>query len=87
MTKYCRKCGEKVNIEDEFCPNCGEALSDLNKLHPQLEKDSNELSDKTKNQLLIIGITIVIALLIIGGGIIFVHNSQPTDYTYNIDDL
>ena len=44
--KYCGKCGNEINEEDQYCPNCGNRVND-----EQVERTENSFqgnnTDKT----------------------------------------
>ena len=95
MTKYCRKCGAKLDSKDKFCPKCGETITELtpNSSSNLKNVSNNDSSKKVENKnffkdnknLIIICATAIIAVLIVAGGIIYYNNTLPTGYAYNID--
>ena len=60
---YCRKCGQKLDSDAEYCPECGNRLNDFG------EVQSIEKSKRTRNILLI-----VLAIVVIGMAGIFSYS-------------
>ncbi|MGX8693683.1 MAG: zinc ribbon domain-containing protein [Methanobrevibacter sp.] len=79
MPDYCEKCGNKLDENDKFCPDCGSII----KSSPQTAKKSN------KN--IIIALLVVIILLLVGLAVTMlatsVQNSQPEFETYDFGVL
>lgn len=94
MTKYCRKCGEKLKENDQFCPQCGEIIKDVKKTHTTNTKKDNKNNIKkdnkfkiTEKNLIILSATIIIIISLIAVSAFYIFNQpEPTGtYNYNFD--
>ncbi len=78
MSRFCDKCGTKVDNEEKFCPKCGNKLNDEQIVNVQPIKQNG----KSKNTLLkvIIGILLVIIIFFVASlGVYFYKNRLNSD--------
>jgi hypothetical protein len=82
IVKYCKKCGNKLELEDEFCDKCGAEQKEIVVTVTAIkETSSKNRSQKTSSHLLIAVLLVVLLFLIAGAAW---YNSIPKTAYFTI---